>query len=147
MAVSTTARASQIVYEGFNYAGQSDNAALGAAAFNSGTGLSRNWQGVGKYRTSGLTISDFAVTGGCAQNSNAEIYYRPLSVSKTGTISPATTQIVEYGSDLTGRTPVVIPTTSAGIVIITPGSPSDHVNVTLPVGGNQTFARLKVSKP
>ena len=60
---------------------------------------------------------------------------------------PATTQVVEYGSDLTGWTPVMIPTTSAGIVTITPGSPSDHVKVTLPVGGNQTFTRLKVSQP
>ncbi len=58
----------------------------------------------------------------------------------------STTQVVEYGSDLTGWTPVVIPTTSAGIVTITPGSPSDHVVVTLPVGGGQQFVRLKVSQ-
>ena len=59
---------------------------------------------------------------------------------------PSTTQVVEYGSDLTGWTPVTIPTTSAGIVTITPGSPSDHVVVTLPVGGSQQFVRLKVSQ-
>ena len=58
-----------------------------------------------------------------------------------------TTQVVEYGSDLSGWTPVAIPETSFGIVEITPGSPSDHVKVTLPVGGNQTFTRLKVSQP
>jgi hypothetical protein len=86
LAVSTTARAGVIVYEGFNYAGQADNAPLGAAAFNGGTGLSGNWQGTGKYRSTGLTFSDLAVAGGCAQNSNSDIYYRPLSVSKTGTI-------------------------------------------------------------
>ena len=60
---------------------------------------------------------------------------------------PATTQIVEYGSDLTGWTAVTIPATTAGIVTITPGSPSDHVKVTLPAGGSQQFARLKVSQP
>jgi hypothetical protein len=58
----------------------------------------------------------------------------------------STLQVVEYGSDLTGWTPVTIPTTSAGIVTITPGSPSDHVTVTLPVGGSSKFVRLKVSQ-
>jgi hypothetical protein len=58
----------------------------------------------------------------------------------------STTQTVEYGSDLTGWTPVSIPATSAGIVTITPGSPSDLVKVTIPSGGSQTFVRLKVSK-
>jgi hypothetical protein len=62
-------------------------------------------------------------------------------------MAPATTQVVEYGSNLTGWTPVTIPATTAGIVTITPGSPSDHVKVTLPAGGNQVFARLKVSQP
>jgi hypothetical protein len=61
-------------------------------------------------------------------------------------LSPATTQVVEYGSDLTGWTPVTIPTTSAGIVTITPGSPSDHVKVTIPDPGTQVFVRLKVTQ-
>ena len=86
LAVSTTVRAGLVVYEGFNYAGQADNAALGAAAFIGGTGLSSNWQGVGKYRTSGLTFSDLAVAGGCAEGTNSDIYYRKLNVSQTGTI-------------------------------------------------------------
>ncbi len=85
LAVVTTARAGLVVYESFNYAGQADNAPLGAA-FNGGTGLSGNWSGTGKYRSTGLTFSDLAVAGGCAQNSGSEIYYRPLNVSKTGTI-------------------------------------------------------------
>jgi hypothetical protein len=58
-----------------------------------------------------------------------------------------TTQVVEYGSNLTGWTPVIIPTTTAGIVTITPGTPSDRVKVTIPASGNQVFARLKVSQP
>ena len=62
-------------------------------------------------------------------------------------MAPATTQIVEYGSSLTGWTAVNIPVTTAGLVTITPGSPSDHVKVTLPAGGNQQFVRLKVSQP
>ena len=85
LAVSATAQAGVIVYEGFNYAGQADNAALGAA-FNGGTGLSSNWQGAGKYRSTGLTFSDLAVAGGCAQNSSSQIYYRPLNVNKTGAL-------------------------------------------------------------
>jgi hypothetical protein len=58
----------------------------------------------------------------------------------------STTQTVEYGNNLTGWTPVNIPATSAGIVEITPGSPSDHVKVTIPTNGTQTFIRLKVAK-
>lgn len=59
---------------------------------------------------------------------------------------PATTQVVEYGNNLTGWTPVTIPATSAGAVTITPGTPSDHVTVTIPNLGNHTFVRLKVSQ-
>ncbi len=61
-------------------------------------------------------------------------------------LPPATTQVVEYGSELTGWTPVTIPATSAGIVTITPGSPSDHVTVTIPSPGAKGFVRLKVTQ-
>ena len=61
-------------------------------------------------------------------------------------MAPATTQIVEYGSDLTGWTSVLIPATTAETVTITPGSPSDHVKVTLPDLGARIFVRLKVSQ-
>jgi hypothetical protein len=61
-------------------------------------------------------------------------------------LPPETTQIVEYGSDLTGWTPLTIPAASAGNVEITPGSPSDHVKVTLPDLGANGFVRLKVSQ-
>ena len=61
-------------------------------------------------------------------------------------LSPTTTQVVEYGSDLAGWTPVTIPTTSAGSVTITPGSPSDHVTVSIPVLGAKVFVRLRVTK-
>jgi hypothetical protein len=57
-----------------------------------------------------------------------------------------TTQIVEYGNNLSGWTPVTIPASSAGMVEITPGSPSDRVKVTIPNQGNQIFVRLKVSQ-
>jgi hypothetical protein len=57
---------------------------------------------------------------------------------------PATTQIVEYSSDLTRWTPVTIRETSGGSVTITPGSSSDHVIVTLPDLGTTGFVRLKV---
>ncbi|MCF7733780.1 MAG: hypothetical protein K9N23_18975, partial [Akkermansiaceae bacterium] len=58
---------------------------------------------------------------------------------------PATAQVVEYGSDLVGWTPVAIPATSADPVTITPGIPSDHVSVALPDLGAMGFARLKVT--
>ena len=60
-------------------------------------------------------------------------------------LPPATTQVVEYGNSLTGWTPVSIPATSSGAVTITPGSPSDHVKVTLPNPGTKLFVRLKVA--
>ncbi len=61
-------------------------------------------------------------------------------------LAPATTQVVEYGNDLMGWTQVPIPTTSAGIVTITPGDSADRVQVNIPNQGNQLFVRLKVSK-
>ena len=57
---------------------------------------------------------------------------------------PATTQTVEYTTDLITWTQVPIPATSAGIVTITPGSPADHITVTIPNSGVKTFFRLKV---
>ena len=59
---------------------------------------------------------------------------------------PVTTQTVEYGSDLIGWTPVLIPATSSGTVTVTPGTPSDHITVTIPVAGTKIFARLKVAQ-
>jgi autotransporter-associated beta strand protein len=60
---------------------------------------------------------------------------------------PATTQIVEYGSDLTGWTQVTIPAESNGIVTVTPGTTIDRVKVTLPTPGARCFARLKLVQP
>jgi autotransporter-associated beta strand protein len=57
-----------------------------------------------------------------------------------------TTQVVEYGSDLSGWISVIIPAISTGIVGITPGSLSDRVSVTIPNSGNRLFVRLKVSQ-
>ena len=59
---------------------------------------------------------------------------------------PATTQVVEFGSDLLGWTEVPIPVTSAVPVTITPGASSDHVSVALPDLGPTGFARLKVTE-
>ena len=61
-------------------------------------------------------------------------------------LSPATVQVVEYGSDLTGWTPISVPATTAGPVTITPGTPSDRVSVSIPSQGPKTFVRLKVSQ-
>ncbi|MEI6606273.1 MAG: Ig-like domain-containing protein [Verrucomicrobiota bacterium] len=61
-------------------------------------------------------------------------------------LPPATTQVVQYGSDLTGWSQIVIPSASAGSVTITPGSTSDHVSVMLPNLGAMGFVRLQVSQ-
>jgi hypothetical protein len=61
-------------------------------------------------------------------------------------LAPATTQVVEYGDDLTGWTAVPVPPTSNAVVTITPGSPSDHVKVSIPNPGSQLFVRLKVTQ-
>ena len=58
----------------------------------------------------------------------------------------STTQVVEYGNDLSGWTEVTIPPASAGNVTITPGSASDHVKVTIPSLGAKCYVRLKVSQ-
>ena len=62
-------------------------------------------------------------------------------------LPPATNQTVEYGDNLTGWTSVAIPAASSGIVTITPGTPTDHVKVTLANPGNKVFVRLKVVVP
>jgi autotransporter-associated beta strand protein len=86
LALPTSAQASLLVYEGFNYTGQPDNATINSAAFNGGVGLSDTWAGAGRYRAAGLTFSDFPVAGGSVENANAEIFYRKLNVSQTGTV-------------------------------------------------------------
>ena len=59
---------------------------------------------------------------------------------------PATNQIVEYGDNLSGWTPVTIPLSSAGNVTITPQGQTDRVEVILPALGTKGFVRLKVSQ-
>jgi autotransporter-associated beta strand protein len=61
-------------------------------------------------------------------------------------LSPATVQVVEYGNELTGWTPLLIPLVSTEPVTITPGSSSDLVSVAIPVGGTKIFVRLKVTQ-
>jgi hypothetical protein len=58
----------------------------------------------------------------------------------------ATTQVVEYGSGLSGWTAVPVPAVSNGDVTITPGTLSDHVKVTLPAQEAHGFVRLKVNQ-
>lgn len=61
-------------------------------------------------------------------------------------LPPATTQMVQYGSDLSGWSEIAIPAASSGGVTVTPGSPADHVRVVIPNIGGKVFARLKVSQ-
>ena len=60
---------------------------------------------------------------------------------------PATIQEVEYGNNLTDWAAITIPLTGAGpVVTITPGTPTDHVKVTLPNPGTNGFVRLKATR-
>ena len=120
LAFSATARGSLVVYEGFNYTGQSDNAALSGAAFNGGIGLSGTWAGAGRYRTAGLTFSDLAVAGGAGENSNSEIYYRKLNISKTGTL---------WGSYLFKSISAVDTTTNLSNLIVSKAANSGDYNI------------------
>ena len=63
-----------------------------------------------------------------------------------GSMSPSTTQVVEFGSDLMGWTQIVVPAVSSGPVTITRGSTSDEVSVAIPSVGPKTFVRLKVTQ-
>jgi hypothetical protein len=65
---------------------------------------------------------------------------------RSGLSKSSTTQVVEFGSDLTGWATLTVPATSAGMVTITPGATSDHVKVTLPALDASGFVRLKVSQ-
>jgi autotransporter-associated beta strand protein len=61
-----------------------------------------------------------------------------------------TTQVFQYGTDLTGWTDVAIPASgTVGIVAVTADSATiDHVTVTVPKGANtKLFGRLNVTKP
>jgi hypothetical protein len=68
-----------------------------------------------------------------------------FSYDRSHPAKSSTTQVVEYGSDLTGWTPLTIPTDSAGAVIVTPGTSSDRVEVSIPPQGANGFVRLKAS--
>jgi hypothetical protein len=69
-----------------------------------------------------------------------------FSYDRSNLSKASTTQVVEYGNDLTGWTPLTIPAESAGDVNITPQGETDRVEVILPAPGSQVFARLKVSQ-
>jgi hypothetical protein len=69
-----------------------------------------------------------------------------FSYDRTHLSKSATIQVVEYGSGLTGWTPLAIPADSAGAVTITPGASSDHVQVSVPPQSANGFVRLKVSQ-
>jgi nitrous oxide reductase accessory protein NosL len=61
-------------------------------------------------------------------------------------ITPATTQVVEYGNDLIGWTPVTIDTDTSGVVSIQRENTYDRVSVAIPTSGSKIFVRLKVNK-
>jgi hypothetical protein len=69
-----------------------------------------------------------------------------FSYDRSHLSKPGTTQVVEYGSDLTGWNPLAIPADPAGPVAITPGTSSDHVEVSIPPQGLNGFVRLKITQ-
>jgi autotransporter-associated beta strand protein len=98
-------------------------------------------------------LMEFAL-GGAPMASSAAIlptFKNPGAVwifeyNRSDAAQSSTTQVVEYGNNLSGWTPVIIPVSSSGIVEITSGTPSDRVKVTIPNQGAQTFVRLKVNQ-
>jgi len=84
--------------------------------------------------------SSLAVLPKLTRNGNTWIF----KYDRNNLSLPVTTQVVEYGNNLTGWTAVPIPSTTAGSVTITPGNPADHVTVTIPALGTKVFVRLKV---
>ena len=126
------------------------------AAWASDSGLGQNAGALADPDGDGITnLLEFILGGGPLTSSQAVL---PKVVTVSGglvfeydrsdaSMTPATVQIVEYGSDLTGWTSVPILDASAGIVTITQGSPTDRVKVTIPASGSRQFARLKVSQP
>lgn len=81
-----------------------------------------------------------------ATGGNLVFHFVRRSESKTDT-----TQVLQYGTNLTSWTDVAIPAASAGNVVITPDTPSaglETIAVTVPGGSNSSlFARLKVTQP
>jgi hypothetical protein len=69
-----------------------------------------------------------------------------FSFNRSHAAKASTAQIVEYGSSLSGWTPLNIPAESTATVTITPGASSDRVDVSLPPSGPRIFVRLKVSE-
>ena len=59
-----------------------------------------------------------------------------LAIKNDASVTPATTQIIEYGSDLTGRTAVNVLANTSGVFTIAEGSPADTVKVAIPAGEN-----------
>ena len=86
-------------------------------------------------------VSSQAALPALTESSGAWVFAYDRSVASR---PPATTQIVEYGNDLTGWTPLTIPLSSAANVTITPQVQTDRVQVILPSLGAKAFARLKV---
>jgi hypothetical protein len=87
-------------------------------------------------------VSSQAILPVLTKHADAWIFeYERSDLSKS-----ATTQIVEYGDNLTGWTQIPIPAVSNSVVTVTPGTSSDHVQVIIPVPGGKVFARLKVTQ-
>ena len=71
----------------------------------------------------------------------------PFSCLRSDLSQDATSQVVEYSSDLKIWTAISIPVLSGNGVIITQEGLSDSVSVVIPAAvGQPTFARLKVSQ-
>ncbi|MEI6605775.1 MAG: hypothetical protein WCP35_10730, partial [Verrucomicrobiota bacterium] len=61
-------------------------------------------------------------------------------------LPPATTQVVQYSSDMKNWTDILVTANNSGAVTVTLGSVSDHVAVVIPSINPQTFVRLKVAE-
>jgi autotransporter-associated beta strand protein len=88
-------------------------------------------------------VASQAELPGLAKSAGSWVFAYDRSVASR---PPGTTQMVEYGDNLSGWTQVTIPAGSTTHVTVTPQGETDRVEVILPDLGARGFARLKVTQ-
>ncbi|MGC4016295.1 MAG: autotransporter-associated beta strand repeat-containing protein [Luteolibacter sp.] len=91
------------------------------------------------------TIADGGSTAPASHQAGGNLIF---NYTRSNDSKTDTTQVVQYGSSLSGWTDIPIGATGGGMVAITPnGNGTETVTVTIPMDGNaKLFARLKVTK-
>jgi autotransporter-associated beta strand protein len=88
-------------------------------------------------------VSSQAIRPNLTQTGGVWVFSYQRSVASR---PPGTTQIVEYGDNLSGWTQVIIPLESEANTTIIPQGQTDRVELMLPTQGTKCYARLKVTQ-